>query len=136
MTDSLIGRGWHKTRHAHATSFDGSATAGSFPTRDLDTGTACRTKAAFEAGGNIPILYYSIRDGSQQTVGSAISRQLHESIAAQLWLGRSRTKRQRNQAQVSDGQYRIWRAPDNCANPSPEIAVGIALPRSLQRSDT
>ena len=135
MTDSLIGRGWHKTRHAHAVSFDGSATAGSFPTRDLDTGTACRTKAAFEAGGNIPILYYSIRDGNQQTACSAISRQLHESVAAQRWLGRSRNKRQGNPTQASDDQYRIWQAPRNRANPSPGIAVVIAFPRSLQWSD-
>lgn len=107
MTDSRIGRGRHKTRAAHATSFDGSsATAGSF------------------------------RDGNQQTAGSAISSQLHESVAAQLWLGRSRNKRQGNQAQASDDQYRIWRAPRKHASPSPGIAVLIAFPRSLQWSDT
>lgn len=137
MTDSLIGRGWHKMRAAHATSFGGSsATANSFTTRDLDTGTTFRTKAALEAGGGIPILHHAIRDGDQQTARSAISCQLHESVAAQLCLSRSRHKRQGNQAQASDDRYRIWREPRDCANTSPSIAVVIAFPRSLQRSDT
>jgi hypothetical protein len=135
MRDALVSLGWHEARATHAKSRDGSdGTAGASLPTDFNTCTTLRAKAALEIGGDSSVLHHRTCVHDQQA-GSATSCQPHESVTAQVWLGRSArtgaeaTKLRREMIATMSGEHVAI-----SASTSSRMVVAIAPLRSPQRT--